>query len=241
MIATVANAVLVLLGSLAGLFFGNRIQEKYAAAITMALGLCVGMIGLTSVIETEDTLCVILCMVIGTVVGELLRIEDRLDRLGETLKRRLTRGRENSRFTEGFMSATLLFCVGSMAVMGSMEAGIHHDYSILLSKSVIDCVTAATLAAALGVGVCFSAGSILLYQGALTLLFLWVGPFLPDDMLREMSAVGGLLILGISINMLGLVGERRVPVGNMLPAIFLPVVYLPLAAWLAELAKGVAA
>lgn len=148
---------------------------------------------------------------------------------------RLIRGRGNSSFTEGFMSATLLFCVGSMAVMGSMEAGIHHDYAILLSKSVIDCVTAVTLAAALGLGVCFSAGSVLLYQGLLTLLFLWAGPFLPDDTLREMSAVGGLLILGISINMLGLMGERRVPVGNMLPAIFLPLLYLPAAEGIATL------
>ncbi len=235
MIASVVNAALVLLGSLAGLFFGNKIQDKYTTAITMALGLCVGMIGLTSVIETEDTLCVILCMVIGTVAGELLRLEDRLDRLGETLKSKLTKGRGNSRFTEGFMSATLLFCVGSMAVMGSMEAGIHHDYTILLSKSVIDCVVAVTLAASLGMGVCFSAASVLLYQGVLTLLFLWVGPFLPDAVITEMSAVGGLLILGISINMLGLLGERRVPVGNMLPAIFLPAAYLPLAGWLAEL------
>ncbi len=235
MIAAVINAALVLLGSLAGLFFGKKIKDKYTQAISMGLGLCVGMIGFTTIIGTEDTLCVIICMVVGIVLGELLQIEARLDRLGEILKNKVMKNQSNSRFTEGFMSATLLFCVGSMAIMGSMEAGINHDYSIILSKSVIDCVTAVTFAAAMGVGVCFSACGVLLYQGLLTLLFIWVGPFLPDAVITEMSAVGGLLILGISINMLGLLGERRLRVGNMLPAVFLPIAYIPLANWIAGL------
>jgi uncharacterized membrane protein YqgA involved in biofilm formation len=197
------------------------------------------LIGVSSALETQNILCVILCMAFGILLGEALRIEDRLDSLGEKLKARVSRGGESGRFTEGFMTATLLFCVGSMAIMGSMEAGIRGDYSIILSKSVIDCITAVTLSAAMGAGVFFSSVCVLLYQGLITLLAIWVGPFLPGPVVTEMSAVGGLLIVGLGLNMLGILGERRVRVGNMLPAIFLPILYIPLAGWLADVAGKV--
>lgn len=228
MIATVINAALVLAGSIIGLIFKNRIKEKYANAIIRGLALCVALIGISSAIRTENTLCVIICMVVGIIIGELLRIEDRLDNLGGLLRTKVMKGREGGRFTEGFMSAVLLFCVGSMAIMGSFEAGINKDYTILLSKSVIDCITAVTLASAMGVGVCFSAVGVLLYQGVLTLLAIWIGPFLSTEVITEMSAVGGLLILGIAINMMGIAGEYKLRVGNMLPAIFLPAAYIPI-------------
>jgi len=118
--------------------------------------------------------------------------------------------------------------------MGSMEAGINGDYRILLSKSVIDCVTAVTFAAAMGIGVCFSALGVLIYQGALTMLFIFVGPFLPEAVITEMSAVGGLLIIAIGLNMLGATKDR-IKTGNMLPAIFLPIAYVPLAAFIGRL------
>ena len=142
------------------------------------------------------------------------------------------KGRDGGRFNEGFMGATLIFCVGSMAVMGSIEAGINHNYSIILSKSVIDCVTAVTLAAALGVGVVFSGFTVLIYQGLITLLAMWVGPVLPEATVTEMSAVGGLLIIALAVNMLGLAGDRKLRVGNMLPAVFLPIGYIPLENWI---------
>ena len=145
MIAAVINAVLVLAGSVVGLLFKGKIKEKYSRAIMTGLGLCVGLIGISGAIETENILCVIICMAVGVVIGEMLRIEDRLDGLGDTLKRKFMKGRESGRFTEGFMTATLLFCVGSMAVVGSMKAGIDHDYSIIISKSVIDCITAVSV------------------------------------------------------------------------------------------------
>lgn len=235
MIAAIVNAVLVLAGSLVGLIFKDRIKEKYSKAIMMGLGLCVLLIGIMSATGTSDMLCVIICMAVGIAIGELLRIEDRLDSLGDTIKRKVLKNRESGRFTEGFMSATLLFCVGSMAVMGSMEAGINHNYTIIFSKSAIDCITAVTFAAAMGVGVCFSAFGVLLYQGALTLIAIWAGPFLPDAIVTEMSAVGGLLIIGLALNMLGVTGSNRIRVGNMLPAIFLPIAYIPLADFISGL------
>lgn len=235
MIAAVINAVLVLLGSIVGLIFKDKIKEKYSKAIMTGLALCVAVIGITGAIGTDDILCVIICTAVGIAIGEFLRIEDRLDRMGERLKSRFMKGRDSGRFTEGFMTATLLFCVGSMAIIGSMKAGIEHDYSIIISKSVIDCITAVTFAATMGIGVAFSAVAILIYQGALTLLFIWIGPFLSDAVINEMSAVGGLLIMGLSINMLGISLENRPKVGNMLPAVFLPIAYIPLAEWISGL------
>jgi len=229
LIASVINAVLVLLGGAFGVVFKSRIKERYSKTIFSGLSLCVLVIGMTSAVKTEDTLCVIISMVIGTFLGELLRIEDRLNGLGNTIKVKVMKNRDSGKFTEGFMTATLMFCIGSMAIMGSMEAGINGDYSIILSKSVIDCISAVTFAAAMGIGVCFSALPILLYQGMLTLLARQIGPFLPEAMVIEMSAVGGLLIIGLALNMLEVLGDdKRIPVGNMLPGIFLPIVYIPL-------------
>ena len=128
--------------------------------------------------------------VLGTILGEALRIEDRLDSVGEVLRKKLVHGGGNTRFTEGFVTASVLFCVGSMAIMGSMEAGIQGKYDILISKGVIDGVTAITFASAMGLGVAFSVVPLLLYQGGLTLLFSCVGPFLDPAAITEMSAVG---------------------------------------------------
>ena len=235
MIATIVNVVLVLLGSILGLVFKNRISSRFSATLTSALGLCVMGIGVTSMIGTNDTLCVIVCMVAGTLLGEALRIEDRLEGIGDVLRRRLLRQGGSSRFVEGFVNATVLFCVGAMAINGSMEAGMNQNYDILISKGVIDGVTSITFAAAMGIGVAFSVVPLFLYQGGLTLIFSVVGQAMDPLVVTEMSAVGGTIIVGIALNMLGLPREK-IRVGNMLPAIFLPLGYLPLAGWLGVLA-----
>lgn len=236
MLATVINVGLVLLGSLLGLLFKNRISARFAAALTAALGLCVLGIGISGIIKTADTLCVIVCMVLGTLLGEALNIEKRMDGLGELLRRKLMKGDGSSRFVEGFVNASVLFCVGAMAINGSMQAGMLGEYDILVSKGVIDGVTSITFAAAMGVGVAFSAVPLLLYQGGLTLIFSLAGRAMDPAVVVEMSAVGGTIIVGIALNMLGLPREK-IRVGNMLPAIFLPIVYLPLAEWLAGAVK----
>ena len=239
MIATVANAALIVIGSLLGLLLKNRMTERLSGAIFSGLGVCVAVIGITGAIGTQDMLCVIICIVLGIIAGEALNIEKRLDALGDKLRASVSQRGETGRFTEGFVTSTLLFCVGSMAIVGSIEAGIHDNYSIILSKSVIDCFAAITLAATMGVGVIFSSVMVLLYQGALTLLAEWIGPLLTEAMIREMSAVGGLLIMGLSVNMLGLLGEKKLRIGNMLPAVILPIAYLPIAdtvsVWLSRL------
>lgn len=234
MIATLINVSLILLGSLLGLLFKNRISPRFASGITFALGLCTLGIGITGMISTADTLCVIVCMVAGTLLGELIDIEKRMDAVGGLLRRKLIRGESGSRFVEGFVTASVLFCVGAMAINGAMAAGMNGNYDILISKSVMDGVTAITFSAAIGVGVAFSALPILVYEGGMILLFGLVGRQIDPAIVNEMSAVGGTIIVGIGINMLGLPKEK-LRVGNMLPAIFLPLLYLPLRDWLAGL------
>lgn len=232
--ATFINVALILLGSLLGLLFRGRIPPRFSSGLTFALGLCVLGIGISNMIATADTLCVIICMVVGTLLGEAIDIEKRMEGAGELLRRRLIRGEGNSRFVEGFVNATVLFCVGAMAINGAMAAGMQGDYSILISKSVIDGVTAVTFAAAMGLGVAFSVIPLLLYQGGITLLAGAVAPYLSDAVVTEMSAVGGVMLLGIAANMLG-VTKERLRVGNMLPGLFLPLLYLPLSQWLGGL------
>ena len=233
MIATFINCALIIAGSLLGILLRNKISDRFIVIVTQGLSLCVLAIGISAAIGTQNTLCVIVCMVVGTLIGEGLRIEARLDNVGDFLKTKLIKGSNNSRFTEGFVTASVLFCVGAMAVMGAIDAGINGNYSILISKSVIDGVTAISFAAAMGIGVAFSALPILIYQGGLTLLATLVSGYLTTALVTEMSAVGGVIIVGIGINMLGL-SDKKVKVGNMLPAIFLPLLYLPLSDWLVK-------
>ena len=227
MIAAVVNAVVVILGGLLGLFLGGRLKEKHTKTIVAALGICTMVIGITGAIKTTNILIVIICLVIGTILGELLHIEYLLDKLGDWLKAKVAKN-GGGRFTEGFVTASLLFCVGSMAIMGSFDAGLRQDYNTIFAKSALDCVMAVTFAATMGVGVLFSGGTVLIYQGALTLLAGVVAPYLSEPVIVEMSAVGGVMLIATGMNIIGLTKER-IKVGNMLPAIALPVVWFVLA------------
>ena len=231
MLATVVNVILVLIGSAAGLLFKNLINDKLTAALARALGLCTLGIGISSLTGTQDMLCVIVCMVIGTTIGHAVDIEGRLEGAGDLLKAKLLKGNSGSRFTEGFVTAFLLYCVGAMSITGSIEAGLNHNYKIIISTGVLDGVTSVSFAAAMGIGVAFSVIPMLLYQGGITLLAGWVGPYLPEAVITEMTAVGGALIVALAINMLE-PDREKIRAGNMLPAMFLPIVYIPLAGWL---------
>jgi uncharacterized membrane protein YqgA involved in biofilm formation len=234
MLATIINVALILVGSAVGLLFKNVINEKLMSILTHALALCVLGIGISNMIGTENMLCVIVCMVLGTVIGHAINIEGGLERSGDWLRTKVAKGDGESRFTEGFVNASLLFCVGAMAITGSIEAGLNHNYEIIVSKGVIDGVTSISFAAAMGAGVAFSVVPLFVYQGLITLLATWVGPLLPTAVITEMTAVGGALIVAIAINMLEL-GKTRIKVGNMIPAMFLPIAYIPLANWLSRI------
>ena len=232
--ATFINMATVLVGSLIGIFFSSRIKEKYIQTIFAAIALCTAAIGVMSAVKTQHIIVVIVCLVIGSVIGEALRLDDRIENAGTWLNGKLFRGREgSSRFAEGFVSASILFCVGSMTIMGSLEAGIRGDYSIILAKSVLDFISSMAFGAAMGIGVTFSIFFILIYQGGITLLAGLAAPYLSDIVVTEMSAIGGVMLIGMAINMLEL-SDKRIRLANMLPAIFLPIIYFPLA----EFVKG---
>ena len=235
MIAVFVNMATVLVGSLLGILLKNRLKASLQEAVMKVLGLCTVVIGVSSAIQTQDLLCMIVCMVLGTLFGELIRIDDGVEHAGDFIKEKVLRGKfAGSRFTEGFVSACILFCIGSMTVVGSLQAGIRHDYSIIFAKSALDFVSSMAFGAAMGLGVTCSVLFILVFQGGLTLLAGLVGPALSSAVVTEMSAVGGAILIGMAFNMLSL-GKERIKVANMLPAIFLPIVYMPISAWISSL------
>ena len=240
MIAAIVNAIVVVAGGLFGMLLGGRLKEHHTKTIVMALGICTAVIGITGAIETQNILLVIICLVIGTIIGELLKIEKRLDGLGDWLKAKVAKNnkKNSARFTEGFVTASLLFCVGSMAIMGSFDAGLRGNYDTIFAKSALDCVMAVTFAATMGLGVLFSGATVLIYQGALTLLAGIVEPYLSQSVIMEMNAVGGVMLIATGINILGLTQER-IKVGNMLPAIVLPVLWFALEGPLQEVWRSV--
>lgn len=234
MIATVVNAAAIIVGGGLGLLLRGKLQARFSESIVVVLALCTGAFGITGAIASQDAMGMVLCLVLGAALGEWLRLERGMERAGEWLKRRVSREGGGGGFTEGFVNASLIFCVGSMAIMGSLQAGIQGNYAILFSKSIMDGVFSVTYAATYGVGVLFSALPVFLYQGAITLLAAWVSPYLSAAVVTEMSAVGGVLLMGLSLNMLGVM-KKPIRLANLIPCMLLPAVYQPLAAWISTL------
>lgn len=223
MLGTLVNVGTILLGSALGLLLRKGLPQRLRDTVMQGLGLCVILIGLSGAIETADTMCVILSVVIGGLVGAAVNIERRLENLGNLAQRKLARGGDG--FARGFVTASLVYCVGAMAIMGALDSGLKGDYDTLIAKSALDGISAVIFASTLGPGVAFSAVAVLVYQGAITLMAGWLKPLLTDAIITEMSAVGGLLIVGIGLNMLF---DKHIAVGNLLPAIFVPMAYFPL-------------
>jgi len=220
MLGTIVNTVAIIAGSLIGLFFKGGIPEKYSKTIMHAIGLAVILIGLKTALKTDDILIIIISLTIGSVMGELLCIEDRLEQLGKGLGRLLPG--DNDGVAKGFVTASLIYCVGAMAIVGALESGLSGNHQTLFAKSLLDGIGSILFAATLGIGVLFSALSVFLYQGAITLAASTLKPFLIPGVVAQMSAVGGLLILAIGINLLEI---KKLKIGNMLPAIFVPLIY----------------
>ena len=232
MLGVWVNFATVVIGGVIGTLLRGGIKEKYRRTINAGLALCVLLIGMSGALKTENMMLVIVSIVIGSILGELLRIESGLDRLGDWAQARFSKG--DTGFATGFVNATLLFCVGAMAVVGSLEAGLSNKPDTLLAKAALDGVSSIIFASSFGIGVVFSAIPLTIYQGGIALLSGVLAPFLTDALINEMSAVGSILIIALSINMLELTKER-IRVGNMLPAILVPCVYIPLAELISRL------
>ncbi len=226
MIGTLINVAAILAGSAVGLLLKRSFRKSVADVIMQGLGLCVTLIGLSSALETGNVLLMILSVVLGGAVGSLIGIDRRLNDLGAYAQRKLVRNPngENT-FAEAFVTASLVFCVGAMAVVGALNSGIRGDHSTLIAKSALDGVASVVFASTLGPGVLLSAVPVLLYQGSIALLGNLVAPLLSDTVGQEMSAVGGLLIVGIGLNMLL---KSQIKVADLLPAILVPFLYYPI-------------
>ena len=215
------NAAAVLLGSVIGLLLKGRIPGHFAENIIRVIGLCVCVIGISGAVK-GDPLLLVVSLTLGTFIGELLHLEDSLNKLGHWLQNRLSRKEDGSDFAEGFATATLLFCVGAMAVIGSLESGLGNDRSVIYTKSILDGVTSVILASTLGLGVLLSAVPILVYQGSIESFAGALQNVLTDTLTTQISATGGVMILGIGFNM---VLNAKIKIANLLPGLLVAVGY----------------
>lgn len=216
------NVILVLVGGALGLLLKKGLPERVSDAVMKALGLCVLYIGISGCLKGENALIAVISMAVGTIFGSAVDLDKRMNNLAAKVEKKLSKNNDGStNMAQGIVTATLLFCVGAMAVVGSLDSGISGDYSTLATKSVIDGVSSIVLASTLGYGVLLSVIPVFLYQGSITLLAGVVAPFLSEYTVNEMTCVGSLLIIAIALNMLKI---TNIKVMNSLPAVFLPVI-----------------
>ena len=234
---TIVNALAILAGSaagmlltwLAGRFSGVlpagsvKLGERLQTIIMQGVALCVLYLGISGSLDGQNTLIAILSMVLGAILGELLDLDRRMRSLGDWVQKkteRLALGSGNASVSEGFVTASLLFCVGAMAIVGALQDGLTGDHSTLFAKALLDGISAIVFGASLGIGVAFSAAAVLLYQGIIAVLASFLSPFLGDAVIAEMTCVGSLLIIALGTNMLNV---TKIKVMNLVPAIFLPI------------------
>ena len=235
-LGTIVNSAAIVVGGIAGTFIKSGLPQRFKNIVMQAIGLSVMMIGISGTLQglykvvgggkldRQYIMTMIFSLVIGGVLGELLNIEDRLEKMGLWIQEKFAKGSGN--FAEGFVTASLVYCVGAMAIVGSLEDGLTGNTATLFAKSILDGVSAVVFAATMGIGVAFSSISILIYQGSITLLAEFIKPWLIDSVISQMSLVGSILIMAIGIKMLEI---KNIKVGNMLPAIFIPLIYYMIA------------
>ncbi len=231
MTGTFLNIATVLIGGIIGVLFGARIPDKLKSTVIAGMGLFTTAYGLQMFLKTENPLIVLGSLLIGTLLGEWWRIEDGLQNLGALLEQRFSKEGEDgsNRFVRGFLTASLLFCVGPMTILGSIQDGLNGDYSLLAVKSVLDGFAALAFASTLGIGVMFSTIIILIYQGGISLLAAQLNSFVTASMMNELTATGGVILMGLAIS--SLLELKKIRVGNMLPALAVA----PLIVWILTL------
>ena len=219
MTGTFINFVAIIIGSLLGIFFGARLSENLKNTVVAGMGLFTAALGVTMFLKTENSLIVLGALIVGGLLGEWWKIEDRVQSLGIWLEKRFTGGSEGStsRFVRGFLSASLLYCTGPMAVLGSISDGLRGDYLTLSIKSILDGFISIAFASTRGIGVLFSALPVFVYQGSISLLAAQLNSIMSNSMMNEMTATGGILLIGIGIS--SLLEIKKIRVGSFLPAL----------------------
>ncbi len=228
MTGTFLNIATILIGGTLGLLFGARIPEQLKTTVIAGMGLFTAAMGVQMFLKSENQLIVLGALILGALLGEWWKIEDRLESLGQALEKRFSRDTETgsgSKFIRGFMVASLLYCIGPMAILGSIQDGLTGDYQLLAVKSTLDGFASIAFASTLGIGVMFSSLVVLLYQGGISLLAAQLSTIVTDAMMNEMTATGGVLLLGLAIS--NLLEIKKIRVGNFLPAL----VIAPLIVW----------
>ncbi|MFU2158656.1 DUF554 domain-containing protein [Caldisericum sp. AR60] len=223
---TIINVITVLVGSTLGLIIGERFPERVKKIVIQSIGLFTMLIGITMIIKSTKFIEIFLSLILGSITGELLRIDERLEGLMEKIKSKISPN--SPHFVEGFITATLVFCVGAMTVVGSIQEGLTGDATLLITKSIMDGITSLTLASGLGIGVMFSAISVFLIQGSLTLLGSKLLFLMQDVYINNFTGLGGVLILAIGIELLNI---EKIKILNMLPSL----VYLPIIIYISSL------
>ncbi|MCL4273048.1 MAG: DUF554 domain-containing protein [Anaerolineales bacterium] len=236
MTGTFLNVAAVLIGGSIGLLFGARIPDRFKNTVIAGMGLFTATMGLQMFLETENPLIVLGALIIGILLGEWWRIEDGLQALGQTLEKRfssdLDTGSSGSKFVRGFMVASLLFCVGPMTILGSIQDGLTGDYNLLAVKSTLDGFASIAFASTLGVGVLFSSIIVLVYQGGISLMAGGLSAIITEPMMNEMTATGGVILVGLAVS--NLLEIKKIRVGNFLPALAVA----PLIVWILNLLEN---
>lgn len=220
LLGTIVNFSAIIVGSLIGLLVKGGVPEKISNTIMQGLALCVIYIGVSGAIKGSNVMLIIISSVIGGLIGELVDIDNLLKKLGDKIENTF-KGR-GIKISEGFVTASLLFCVGSMAIVGSLESGLQGNNKILFAKSILDGIASIIFSSTLGIGVMLSSVSVLLYQGIITIAASGLKALLIQSVITDMTAIGSLLIMGIGFNMLGM---SKIKVANLLPAVFIPIFY----------------
>ena len=222
MLGTIVNTVAIICGCIVGLFIKGGISEKISNTVMNGIALCVIYIGISGSLEGSNTLITIISMALGSLIGELVDIDKHLNKLGEYLEIKFSKKCDKGiSIAQGFVSASLLFCVGAMAVVGSLESGLRGNHSTLFAKSILDGISSIIFTASMGIGVIFSSVVVFLYQGIITIRASSLSIILSDDVVSSMTAIGSLLIMALGFNMIKVC---NIKVANLLPSMFIPVI-----------------
>lgn len=214
MFGTIVNSIAIIIGSLIGIILKKGIKDDYKNTIMDGIGLSVVIIGISSGIKAQNIILIISSIVLGSIIGEIIGLESRLNYLGDNMEKRF--GKDDSNFSKGFVTASLVYCIGAMAIIGSLESGLTGNHETLFIKSVLDGISAIIFASTLGIGVAFSAIPVFLYQGSITILSGGLKDIMTPELINEISAVGGILIMAIGVNILEI---KKIKTGNMLSLI----------------------
>lgn len=219
---TLVNCLTIILGCIVGLFIKGKVNEKISTTVMNALGLCTLYIGISGSLKCDDPIQMIVSMAAGALIGEIIDIDKWLTKLGGYLENKFKKKDNKISISEGFVTSSLLFCVGAMAIVGSLESGLNGDNTTLYAKSVLDGVSSIIFSSTLGLGVFLSVFTVLIYQGSITLAASFVSGILSTSVITNMSVVGNLIIIGLGLNILGM---TKIKVANLLPAIFIPIIF----------------